>query len=161
MRKIFIHIVLMGMFLGTNSYLYAGDGTIKTQVGLTNGNSETNWKVNVCRKDRFTEVKSCSMIKGNIIILIHNGFIRIGLVSGEYGRYPNSISFIKIDGGPVFQTTDHVFDDSYEIFEQMEKGKIAYTRQKDWPSNMYLDRETDLNGVHEAYEALKGKYDSL
>lgn len=119
----------------------------------------TGWKVN-CSKDRFNGTKSCSLNKPYRDLMVT-------LIDGSYGVYvggnhfPNTTSAIKVDNNPTIYGYEGVSKTPLKVIEQMKRGKVAYTRYKEWPYEYNKDGEVELDGFAKKFEEMTSQYKEL
>lgn len=131
---------------------------IKTRT-IAVENNILDWQVN-CTKDRFNGVKSCSLNKPyrDVMVTLIDG--RYGVYIGR-GHFPRTSSAIKIDENAPISGYEGVSKTPMKVIEQMKKGKIAYTRYKEWPYEYNKDGEVELEGFAKKFEEMKLQYKSL
>ncbi|MEN3980624.1 hypothetical protein [Acinetobacter sp. CWB-B33] len=121
--------------------------------------SPSDWDYN-CSKDKFNGQKSCSLNKSNSKIMVS---IFDGRYSVYIGRnhFPHTQSAIKIDNNTPIYGYEGSSNTPQKVIEQMKKGKVAYTRYKEWPYEYNQDGETDLTGFSEKYNEMLEGYKKL
>lgn len=121
--------------------------------------SPLDWNY-ACSKDKFDGKKSCSLNKSHSDVMVS---IFDGRHSVYVGRnhYPGSKSAIKIDGNTPIYGHEGSSDTPKKLIEQMKKGKVAYTRYREWPYDYNQDGEVDLTGFAEKYNEMLEKYREL
>ncbi|EOR06443.1 hypothetical protein [Acinetobacter tandoii] len=118
-----------------------------------------DWNIN-CTKDKFNGKKICSLSK-------YHSDLMVNIINGKYsvyiGRdhYPNSQSAIKIDENTPIYGDEGLSQTPQKAIEQMKKGKVAYTRYKEWPYEYNQDGETDLTGFSEKFSEMLENYKKL
>lgn len=118
-----------------------------------------SWDIS-CNVDRFEGTKICSLNK-------RNGDIMVAIINGNYsvyiGRkhYPNTSSAIKIDDNQPIYGREGISQNPKLAIEQMKKGKIAYTRYKEWPYEYNKDNQSDLTGFTIKWNELLSRYLNL
>ena len=118
-----------------------------------------DWNIN-CNKDRFNGIKSCSLSKAYKDIMV-------SIINDKYvvyiGRnhFPRTSSAIKIDGNATITGYEGVSKAPEKVIEQMKKGKVAYTRYKEWPYEYNKDGEVELEGFAKKLEEMKSQYKEL
>ncbi|MHA5056430.1 hypothetical protein ACX2CK_06530 [Acinetobacter schindleri] len=121
--------------------------------------SPLDWNY-ACSKDKFDGKKSCSLNKSHSDVMV-------GIFDGQHsvyvGRdhYPRSQSAIKVDSNAPIYGYEGSSDTPKKVIEQMKKGKVAYTRYREWPYNYNQDGEVDLTGFAEKYNEMLEKYREL
>jgi len=128
-------------------------------VPYNNSWSPFAWNT-TCSKDKFNGRKSCSLSKAhsNIMVSIFDG--RHSVYIGQ-DHFPRSQSAIKIDNNTPVYGYEGSSNTPQKVIEQMKKGKVAYTRYKEWPYEYNQDGETDLTGFAEKYEEMLKEYQKL
>lgn len=120
---------------------------------------EDKWGVN-CSLDRFNGKKSCYIYKhGSNIFVYFTGSSYSVLIGSD--QYPNSSSAVKIDNNATFYGHEGVSNTPIKVIEQMKKGKITYTRYREWPYDFNKDGEVNLEGFSEAIIELREKFKKL
>ncbi|WP_336957534.1 hypothetical protein [Acinetobacter johnsonii] len=121
--------------------------------------SHLDWKT-VCSKDKFNGSKSCTLSKMHSDVMV---FIIDGRYSVHVGRnhFPRSQSIIKIDDHTPIYGYEGSSNTPQKAIEQMKRGKVAYTRYKEWPYTYDRDSEVDLTGFSEKYEQMLEEYKQL
>nr|WP_218956370.1 hypothetical protein [Acinetobacter sp. YH12073] len=118
-----------------------------------------DWNLN-CTKDRFSGTKSCTLNKSY-------DALSVGIYSGRHSVYvgrnhfPRTQSAIKIDNNSPIYGYEGSSNTPQRVIEQMKKGKVAYTRYKEWPYEYNQDGETDLTGFAEKYNEMLEEYKKL
>ena len=113
-----------------------------------------------CKKDKFNGSKSCYLHRANSDLMV-------GIYNGQHsvyvGRdhYPRSQSVIKIDSNTPIYGYEGSSSTPQKAIEQMKRGKIAYTRYKEWPYDYHQDGEVDLTGFTEKYNEMMEEYKKL
>ena len=91
----------------------------------------------------------------------------VGIYNGQHsvyvGRdhYPRSQSVIKIDSNTPIYGYEGSSSTPQKAIEQMKRGKVAYTRYKEWPYDYNQDGEVDLTGFTEKYNEMMEEYKKL
>lgn len=118
-----------------------------------------DWRYS-CSKDKFNGRKSCSLHKAysNIMVSIFDG--RYSVYIGR-NHFPRTQSAIKIDNNAPIYGYEGSSNTPQKVIEQMKKGKVAYTRYKEWPCEYNQDGETDLTGFTEKYNEMLEEYKKL
>lgn len=113
-----------------------------------------------CSKDKFNGRKSCSLSKAHSDVMVS---IFDGRYSVYVGRnhYPRTKTAIKIDENTPIYGNEGLSNTPQKVIEQMNKGKIAYTRYKEWPYEYNKDGEVDLTGFKEKYAEMLEEYKKL
>ena len=148
---------------GGSTILTARDksgGDLKLEKVIKYDNSEfTKWKSN-CTKDKFNNTKICSLNKSysDVMVTIIDG--RYGVYIGR-NHFPRTQSAIKIDDNTPIYGYEGSSNTPQKVIEQMKKGKVAYTRYKEWPYEYNQDGETDLTGFAEKYDEMLEEYKKL
>lgn len=121
--------------------------------------SHLDWKT-ACSKDRFNGSKSCTLSKMHSDVMV---FIIDGRYNVHVGRnhFPRSKSIIKIDDHAPIYGYEGTSNTPQKAIEQMKKGKVAYTRYKEWPYEYDRDSDVDLTGFSEKYEQMLEEYKQL
>ena len=132
---------------------------LKKARTLTVEHDILDWQIN-CSKDRFNGIKSCSLNKPyrDVMITIIEG--RYGVYIGR-DHFPRTTSAIKIDDNAPISGYEGVSKTPMKVIEQMKKGKIAYTRYKEWPYEYNKDGEVELEGFAKKFEQMKQQYKDL
>lgn len=153
-------------------YIYkdANDGTYLSNRKSDNGLSHiktthypdilaSDWNYN-CSKDKFNGRRSCSLNKAHSDVMVS---IFDGRHSVYVGRnhFPRTQSAIKIDNNAPVYGREGSSNTPQKVIEQMKKGKVAYTRYKEWPYEYNQDGETDLTGFAEKYNEMLEEYKKL
>lgn len=114
----------------------------------------------ICSKDKFNGKKSCSLNKAysNVMVSIFDD--RYSVYVGR-NHFPRSQSAIKIDDNTPTYGHEGLSNTPKNVIEQMKKGKVAYTRYKEWPYEYNQDGETDLTGFAEKYNEMLDEYKKL
>lgn len=135
-----------------------GKFTVEKKTYYPNG-SLLDWNFS-CSKDKFNGTKSCFLSKmySDVMVGIYNGQHTVYI-----GRdhYPRSQSAIKIDDNAPVYGYEGSSNTPKKLIEQMKKGRVAYTRYKEWPYDYNQDGETDLTGFTEKYNEMLEKYKTL
>lgn len=118
-----------------------------------------DWHI-TCKRDRFDGTKMCLMLKRNedVSVMIMNGKYHV-FVGRDH--YPRTQSAIKIDNNATIYGYEGVFKNSPEIIEQMKRGRVVYSRYKEWPYDYNKDNEMSLLGFTEKYNEMRAKYREL
>ena len=117
-----------------------------------------DWKHN-CKKDRFTNDRSCFLYNKDLSIIYLNG--RFGVVIGG-NHFPGSNGSLKIDNNPTLNANEGKFlTNPSRIIDQLKNGKIAYTRYKKWPYEYNIDSDVKLNGFMKAFNEMLESYRRL
>lgn len=118
-----------------------------------------DWNLN-CTKDRFSGTKFCTLSKpyNALLVGIHGG--RHSVYIGR-NHFPHTQSAIKIDNNAPIYGYEGSSNTPQKVIEQMKKGKVAYTRYKEWPYEYNQDGETDLTGFTEKYNEMLEEYKKL
>lgn len=113
-----------------------------------------------CSKDKLNKQKSCSLSKShsNIMVSISGG--RHSVYIGR-NHFPRTQSTIKIDDNTPIYGYEGLSNTPQKVIEQMKKGRVAYTRYKEWPYEYNQDGETDLTGFAEKYDEMLEEYKKL
>ncbi|WP_180004833.1 MULTISPECIES: hypothetical protein [unclassified Acinetobacter] len=121
--------------------------------------SPLDWNYS-CSRDKFSGKKSCSLNKShsNIMVSIFDG--RYSVYIGR-NHFPRTQSAIKIDNNAPIYGYEGSSNTPQKVIEQMKKGKVAYTRYKEWPYEYNQDGETDLTGFTEKYNEMLEEYKKL
>ena len=122
-------------------------------------NSIFDWKVS-CSKDRFNGIKTCSIYKSysDLMVTIIDG--RFGVYIGR-DHFPRSNSAIKIDNNSPIIGYEGISKTPLKVIEQMKKGKVAYTRYKEWPYEYNKDGQVELDGFANKFEEMRLQYNEL
>ncbi len=121
--------------------------------------SLSDWNI-TCKRDRFDGTKMCLMLKRNedVSVMIMNGKYHV-FVGRDH--YPQTQSAIKIDNNATFYGYEGLFKNSLTIIEQMKKGKVVYSRYKEWPYDYNKDSEMSLLGFTRKFNEMKARYGEL
>ena len=118
-----------------------------------------DWNVN-CTKDKFNGKKICSLSK-------YHSDLMVNIINGKYSVYigrdhfPRSQSALKIDDNKAIYGDEGLSQTPQKAIEQMKKGRVAYTRYKEWPYEHNQDGETDLTGFAEKFSEMLERYKKL
>lgn len=117
------------------------------------------WNIS-CRVDRFEGTKICSMNQryGDIMVAIINGYHNV-YVGRDH--YPGTLSAVKIDGNKPFYGKEGMIQNPKLVIEQMKRGKVAYTRYKEWPYEYNKDNQSDLSGFTLKWVEMQNRYKKL
>ncbi|MFX5887046.1 hypothetical protein ABTE86_10940 [Acinetobacter baumannii] len=156
-KKIYVYEDEIGSTLLTAKE--SSDQQLQKVKTINMENNLLDWKIN-CTKDRFNGVKSCSLNKAyrDVMVTIIDG--RYGVYIGR-NHFPRSLSAIKIDENTPISGYEGVSKTPLKVIEQMKKGKIAYTRYKEWPYEYNKDGEVELEGFAKKFEEMKLEYKGL
>lgn len=113
-----------------------------------------------CSKDRFNGQKSCSLNKAHSDVMVSIFGGRHSVYIGR-NHFPRTQSAIKIDDNSPIYGYEGSSNTPQKVIEQMKKGKVAYTRYKEWPYEYNQDGETDLTGFAEKYDEMLEEYKKL
>lgn len=113
-----------------------------------------------CTKDKFNGIKSCTLNTNFGDIIIYYAHSKYAVWVGR-NHYPNTQSAIKIDNNATIYGHEGDSNTPLKVIEQMKKGKVAYTRYKEWPYLSNKDNEAGLEGFSEALDEMKTKYSVL
>lgn len=117
----------------------------------------SQWNLS-CKKDRFNGMKSCFMNYEDVMVGIINGNYSVYI---GHKHYPNTTSAIKVDGNDAIYGYEGHSKLPVKVIEQMKRGKIAYTRYKEWPYEYNRDREIDLTGFTFKFNEMVQRYRNL
>lgn len=118
-----------------------------------------DWNIS-CRKDRFTDIKSCFMTKifSDLMVGIVEGHIRVFVGKNHF---PNTQSAIKIDKNATVYGKEGSISNPKQVIQQLRNGKVAYLRYQEWPYQYYKDSEVDLKDFSKNYEEMLKEYRKL
>ena len=117
------------------------------------------WHIS-CSKDKFNGSKKCSLYKNYSDFMVNYMSGRLSVYVGR-NHFPETQSVIKIDGNQAIYGHEGMSQTPQKVIEQMKKGKVAYTRYKEWPYKYNKDGETDLTGFAEKYDEMLEEYKKL
>ncbi|MFW1850310.1 hypothetical protein ACG9XR_07005 [Acinetobacter guillouiae] len=112
-----------------------------------------------CKKDRFTNDKSCYLFKKDLSLIYLNGVFGV-VVGGNH--FPSSTGSLKIDKNATLNAKEgKFFSNTLSIINQLKNGKVAYTRYKKWPYEYNVDNEVELEGFKKSFDEMIAAYKKL
>ena len=115
------------------------------------------WVVN-CEKKKFDHMKICDMHEGDLWVFLINGRYSVSIGSNHY---PRSKGGLRIDNSSAIYGYEGDLPKPLSIIERLKKGKVAYTRYKEWPYEYNKDGEVSLKGFTEKFNEMLKQYKEL
>lgn len=95
------------------------------------------------------------------------GDLWVFLINGEYSvdvgsnHYPGSKGGLRIDNGSAIYGYEGELPKPLSIIERLKKGKVAYTRYKEWPYEYNKDGEVSLKDFAKQFNEMLKQYKNL
>lgn len=115
------------------------------------------WLIN-CHKKKFDNMKVCSMSEGDLWVFLINGKYSVDVGSNHY---PGSKGGLRIDNGSAIYGYEGELPKPLSIIERLKKGKVAYTRYKEWPYEYNKDGEVSLKDFAKQFNEMLKQYKNL